>query len=39
MNKEIITFDVNKIEKCKSHCYKNSIFLKNIDIDNIQISV
>ena len=38
MSKEIITFGDIEIEKRKLHCYKNPIFLKDVDIDNMLIS-
>ena len=38
MGKEIITFDNTEIEKNKFQCYKNLIFLNDVDVDNILIS-
>ena len=38
MNKEIVTFSDNKTEKHKFYSYKNPIFLKVVDIDNILMS-
>ena len=37
MGKEIITFGDNEIEKRKFRRYKNQIFKKDVDIDNIVI--
>ena len=38
MNKEIITFGDIQIEKPKFYLYKNSIFLKDTDINKMLIS-
>ena len=38
MNKEIITFGDNEIEKCKFHHRKNLILLEYVDIDSILTS-
>ena len=38
MDKGIITFGNIQIEKQKFHCYKNSVFLKDVNIENIFIS-
>ena len=38
MDKGIITFGNIQIEKQKFHCYKNSVFLKYVNIENIFIS-
>ena len=37
MVKEIITGDV-EIKKHKFHCYKNTIFLKDVETDNVLVS-
>ena len=37
MGKEIRTFDDSEIEKWISHCYKNPILKKDVDINNINI--
>ena len=38
MGKKIIAFCDNKIEKQKFYRYKNPIFLKDVQIDNLLIS-
>ena len=38
MSKEVITFGNNEAEKQKFHQYKDLIFLKDLDIDNLLIS-
>ena len=38
MDKGIITFGNIQIEKQKFHCYKNSMFLKDVNIESIFIS-
>lgn len=38
MDQETITFGENGVEIRKLHRYKNTIFLKDVDIDNTLIS-
>ena len=38
MGKEIITFGNAEIKKQKFHHYKNPVFKKDVDIDNLSIS-
>ena len=38
MGKEILTFGDFEIEKNKFHCHKTSIFLKDVDIENVLVS-
>ena len=38
MSKEVITFGNNEVEKQKFQQYKDLIFLKDLDIDNLLIS-
>ena len=37
MRKEIMAFGDNNIEKSKFHCYKNSILLVDVNIDNLSL--
>ena len=38
MGKEVLTFGYNEIEKQKFHCYKNPIYLEDVDDDKTLIS-
>ena len=38
MGKEVLTFGYNEIEKRKFHCYKNPIYLEDVDDDKTLIS-
>ena len=38
MGKKVITFDEIEIEKYKFHRYKSSIFLEDVEIDNVLVS-